>query len=63
MLKDVTLFQFFPADSIIHRLDAKTKIVLSMLYIVVVFLIKNFYGYALLALFTLTVIKISKVPL
>lgn len=63
MLKDITLFQYFPGESVIHRLDAKTKIMLSMLYIIIVFTVQNFFAYALLAVFTLGVIKLSTVPL
>ena len=63
MLKDITLGQYFPGSSFIHRLDARIKIILSMVYLVVVFLIGNFYGYGFLALFTYVMIKSSKVPL
>lgn len=62
MLKDITLGQFFPGNSFIHRLDAAVKILLSMVYMVFIFLIQNYYGYLFLALFTFVVIKSSKVP-
>ena len=63
MLKDITLCQYFPGNSFIHRLDAMIKLILSAVYLVIIFLIKNFYGYGLLAAFTLFTIIISTVPL
>lgn len=62
MLKDITLGQFFPGESAIHRLDPRTKILLTLVYIVAIFLIGNFTGYGILTLFTICVIAISKVP-
>jgi len=61
MLK-VTIGQYYPADSIIHRLDARMKLLCTMIFIVVIFFINNFLGYALAALYLATVIKVSKVP-
>jgi energy-coupling factor transport system permease protein len=63
VLKDITLGQYFPGNSFIHRLDAMIKLILSAVYLVIIFLIKNFYGYGLLAAFTLFTIIISTVPL
>ena len=50
MLKNVTLGQFFPGDTLVHRLDPRTKIVFLMGYIVALFLAKNFVSYALIFL-------------
>jgi len=63
MLKDITLGQFFPGNSPVHRINASVKIVLSFIYLVMVFTIKNFFGYTLLGAFVLSIIYISKVPL
>lgn len=63
MLKDITLGQFFPADSIVHRIDARVKIILTFIYIIMIFFIKNFVQYGALLIFAATVIKASKVPL
>ena len=41
MLKDITLGQFFPGKTIIHRLDPRTKILLMLIYFVTLFLAKN----------------------
>ena len=62
MLKDITLGQFFPADSPIHRLDARIKIVLSIAFMFTVFFVGNIAGYISLALFVGTIILISTIP-
>ncbi len=62
MLRDITLGQFFPGNSPIHRLDPRTKILMAIVYIVFIFLIDNFFGYAVLALFTIFVVAVSKIP-
>ena len=63
MIRDFTLGQYFPANSPIHRLDAACKIIFTFIYIVFVFIVNNFWGYGFLAIFTLFIIIISKVPL
>ena len=62
MLKDITIGQYYPADSLIHSLDPRTKIFLTVLYIVAIFMIKGFFGFLLIGIFTLLLIKISKIP-
>lgn len=62
MIKDITIGQYLPGDSFIHRLDPRVKILLSFVFIVAVFIVNNFIGYGLIALFTLTTILVSKVP-
>lgn len=62
MFKDITLGQYFPGDSPVHRLDARVKILLTMTYVVLLFLVKNFTGFALFAVFTAAVILVSKIP-
>ena len=49
MLKDITLGQYFPGDTVVHRLDPRTKLLLTFLYIVAIFLIGSWGGYALTA--------------
>ena len=61
MLKDITLGQYFPGDSIIHRLDPRTKILFTLIYIVALFMAKSYVSYAVMAAFLITCIKISKV--
>lgn len=62
MFKDITLGQYFPGNSVIHRLDARTKILLMMLYIVEIFLIKDIWLFAPAAAFALGVTLLARVP-
>ena len=61
MISDITLGQFFPGYSVIHKLDPRTKIILSILFIVTVFLAKNPITLAFLAIITLILILISRI--
>ena len=63
MLKDITLGQFFPGYSAIHRLDPRTKLVMLVVYIVALFLAVNWISYALMLVFLATCIAISRIPL
>ncbi len=63
MLKDITLGQYLPGDSVVHRLDPRTKLLLTIAYVTAVFCITNFSGYALIALFTISLLKIAQIPL
>lgn len=63
MIRDITLGQYFPGESWIHRLDPRTKIIATLVYIVGLFIVDTFWGF-LIALGALAaVIAISKVPL
>ena len=61
MLK-ITIGQYYPAKSVIHRLDPRMKLFFTMLFIVIIFFITNFLGYALAALYLGAIVKISTVP-
>ena len=61
MISDITLGQFFPGTSPIHKLDPRTKIILTVLFIVTVFLANNPITLAFLAVVTVVVILISKI--
>ena len=63
MLKDITLGQFFPGNSIIHRLDPRTKLVMLVVYIVSLFLAVNWVSYGFMLVFLVWCIGISRVPL
>lgn len=63
MIRDITIGQYYPVDSVIHRLDPRVKLAGTMLYIISLFLFDSFAGYALVVLFLLSVIKLSKVPI
>ena len=61
MLKDITLGQFFPGDSLAHRLDPRTKLILTVLYIVTLFCARSFVSYGVVAALLAAGIKISGV--
>lgn len=62
MIRDITIGQYYPTDSPIHKLDPRVKLVGTMVYIISLFMFKTFLGYLLVALFLGIVIKISKIP-
>ena len=62
MLKDITLGQYFPGNSIIHRLDPRTKLIMLVVYIVALFMCKSWLSYALMAALLVWVIKKSTIP-
>ena len=62
MLRDITLGQYYRADSVIHRLDPRVKIVATFVFIISLFLVKNFIGYLVAGLFLCLCIKLSTVP-
>ena len=63
MLKDITLGQYFPGNSVIHRLDPRTKLVMLVVYIVALFLAESWVSYALMFAFLASVIWLSTIPL
>ena len=63
MLSDVTFGQYYPSDSFVHKLDPRTKILLLIAYIVMVFVAKNFLGLFATVLFLLLIVAVSGVPL
>lgn len=62
MLKDITLGQYFPGNSIIHRLDPRTKLIWVIFYIIALFQATNFLSYALMAAVTVGCVALSHVP-
>ncbi len=62
MFKNITIGQYYPADSVIHRLDPRMKLVAIIAAIVALFLIRDFYGYGLFTLFLAVTIYFSQVP-
>ena len=62
MLKDITLGQYFPGNSVIHRLDPRTKLIGLVVYIVALFLAQSWVSYGVMLAFLLFTIKISTIP-
>ena len=63
MLKDITLGQYFPGKSFVHRLDPRTKLIMLVVYIVTLFVASNWISYGLCLLFLVVTIAISTIPL
>ena len=63
MLKDVTLGQYFPGDTVVHRLDPRTKLILVVIYIVALFCAKSWVSYGLMALFLIVCMCLSRIRL
>ena len=62
MIRDITLGQYYPADSILHKLDPRVKLVATITFVVALFLINNWIGYLVATVFLVSVIRLSKVP-
>ena len=62
MLRDITLGQYYQTESLIHRMDPRVKLGGTILFIISLFLFKNYAGYVIAALFLGLVIRLSKVP-
>ena len=62
MLKDITLGQYFPGNSIIHRLDPRTKLIMLVVYIVALFMATGWSAYAVLFAALVWVIQVSTIP-
>lgn len=59
MLKDITIGQYFPGDSVIHRIDSRFKIVLDIIYVVMLFVADNFISLAVAGIFILMAYAVS----
>ena len=62
MLKDITLGQFFPGSSIVHRLDPRTKLIALIVYIIALFSAGSWVSYGVMLAFLVTCIAISGIP-
>ncbi len=62
MIKDITIGQYYKSNSVLHRCDPRTKLVLTIAFIVLIFICKNFYAMGLMLILTLTSMLVSKVP-
>lgn len=62
MIKDITIGQYLPGESFVHKLDPRVKILLSFAFIVIIFVLNNFIGYAFIGIFTFLLISVAKIP-
>ncbi|WP_299994399.1 energy-coupling factor transporter transmembrane protein EcfT [uncultured Clostridium sp.] len=61
MIKDITIGQYIPGESFIHKLDPRTKILISFLFIISLFIIDKFVGYIFIVAFLVLVVYIAKI--
>ena len=62
MIRDITIGQYYPAKSVLHRLDPRVKLTCTLLYLISLFLFKSIPGYIVATVFLAAVIRLSKVP-
>ena len=62
MIRDITLGQYFPGESWVHKLDPRVKIIATLLFIIELFLVNDFIGFAIAAVVLGVLIAVSKVP-
>ena len=62
MLRDITIGQYYPADSILHRLDPRVKFIATLAFIISLFISSTWIGYLVSTVFLAAVIRLSKVP-
>lgn len=62
MLKDITIGQYIPGDSLVHRLDPRTKITVAIIFMVALFTVNNPIGYISMGVFTVFAIVLSQIP-
>lgn len=63
MLTNITIGQYFPGQSPIHRLDPRTKILVTVIFISSIFMAENYHAYGLLTVFTASVVLLSSIPI
>ena len=63
MLRDITIGQYYPADSVIHKLDPRVKLFATLIFIISLFSFKNVWGFLVATIFMFGFIELSKVPI
>ncbi|MCR5473646.1 MAG: energy-coupling factor transporter transmembrane protein EcfT [Lachnospiraceae bacterium] len=62
MIRDITLGQYYPAASVLHRLDPRVKLSGTLIYVISLFLFQSFTGYIVATVFLVSMIALSRVP-
>ena len=62
MLKDITIGQHYPSNSVIHKLDARIKLIATLVFMISLFIINKFWPYAIVLVSLMGVIKLSSIP-
>ena len=63
MIRDITLGQYYPGESWVHKLDPRVKIIATLLFIIELFIVNDFIGFAISAVVLAVLIAVSGVPL
>lgn len=62
-MREITLGQYYPVKSVLHRMDPRMKLIIMIMYIVMIFFIKTFVGFGIVLIFLALTIALSHVPL
>ncbi|SHI49685.1 energy-coupling factor transporter transmembrane component T family protein [Parasporobacterium paucivorans] len=63
MIRDITIGQYYPSESVMHRLDPRVKLFGTLLFVVSLFIVNSFLGYIIATIFLGAIIYVSKIPL
>ncbi len=63
MFRDISFGQYYPADSPVHRMDARVKLLLTLIFVVAIFFVKTYFGFLLTALVLIAIVFIAKLPM
>jgi len=63
MIRDITLGQYIPGESVLHRADPRVKTILTLLYMILIFIVDNYMCFLMLTIFTVIIIVVSGIPL
>ena len=62
MFRDVAFGQYYPGDSFLHKMDARVKMVLSLVYLICIFFIQSFFGFGIIFVLLALIVAVSRVP-
>lgn len=62
MIRDITIGQYYPGESLLHRADPRVKILLTLVFMVLLFLANSFPAFIMVSIFTLTTVVVSEIP-
>ena len=63
MFRDVSFGQYYPPNSVIHKLDARVKLLLTLMYVIGIFFVKSYFGFMLTTVVLIAIILLAKLPM
>ena len=63
MFKDISFGQYYPVNSPVHRLDARVKLLITLMFVVGIFFIKSYFGFMLTAVVLVAIILLARLPI